>query len=149
LPISSIRGIAIQPTKAKTATLDSWGTGNSQVNNTWYTIVNVTSGTGLLSRVMASIFNGTTYVSNVNTQIKITVDGVSETLSNGFNALIGANALRGSEHNMGQTTTGYALSWAVFDYQQPVYFYSSLKVEVLATTPTGFYIEAFVDYAIV
>jgi hypothetical protein len=110
LPISSIRGIAIQPTKAKTATLDSWGTGNSQVNNTWYTIVNVTSGTGLLSRVMASIFNGTTYVSNVNTQIKITVDGVSETLSNGFNALIGANALRGSEHNMGQTTTGYALS---------------------------------------
>jgi hypothetical protein len=98
---------------------------------------------------MASIFNGTAYVSNVNTQIKITVDGVSETLSNGFNALIGANALRGSEHNMGQTTTGYALSWAVFDYQQPVYFYSSLKVEVLATTPTGFYIEAFVDYAIV
>lgn len=147
--ITSSKGGAIQPTRAKTATYDAYGSGNSQVNNTWYTVVNVSSGTGILSRVMAAIFNGTAYVSNVNTQIKITVDGVSDTVTNGFNTSIGANALRGSEHNMGQTTTGYPLSWAVFDYQQPIYFYSSLKVEVLATTPTGFYLEAFCDYAIV
>lgn len=137
MAITSLTGNQpIQPTKAYSAYL-------AGVNATSYTtILNVTSGKGMVSKIIVSSATSGTYASNTVNTIRITVDGGSAlTLANGGNSY-----LRGYEHNAGNATTTVPQSLYTFEYAQPFYFTKSVLIEVVSTATTTY---AVVDYALV
>jgi hypothetical protein len=107
------------------------------------TVLNITAGKGMVSKIVFAAATSGTFQPNSNYTIRITVDGGSAlTLSSASYA-----ALRGYEHNSGNTTTTVPQSQYTFEYLQPIYFSKSILVEVQSSANgTGY---GYVDYALV
>ena len=147
MAITSLSGKAIQPTQAKTAIYDGRGTSTTATQNTWYTILNVSSGKGTFNRVSAVVDTGSV-ATNRYTEIRITIDGVSNILTNSFStANVYYNGLRGFDHT--STATVVMTPTGVFEYSAQLFFFQSLLVEVRQTQTGTPYIQAIIDYALV
>ncbi|MTV47773.1 hypothetical protein GJ688_02090 [Heliobacillus mobilis] len=117
----------IQPNVPMTARVQQ----TTAIQNTYYTILDVQNGKGMLNRVSVYLSSS---IAGRYAQLKITVDGkaplyISTPTGNG--------------------SITYSDSQTRMEYIGPIYFKSSLKVEVTCTstgTPT---IEATADYALV
>lgn len=96
--------------------------------NTWYTVLNIASGSGVLNRV-AGIHSAQT---SDKFDFRITVDGVASTV----------------DHNIADIITGFSDNSRRMDIVPRVKFNSSLKVEIRATIEGSFSLDAFADYAL-
>lgn len=133
----------IQPTKNYIANL----TQNSASNGTYYTVLNVTTGKGIVSRLLMAAYqiSPASWDGNGNYSFRVTVDGGSAlTLSLGNTSSI----LRGYPVTL--TSTTQQSSSSIFLYQTPIYFNKSILIEAMnnnASFVTNVY--ATVDYALV
>jgi hypothetical protein len=147
MAITSLSGKAIQPTQAKTAILDQFNTSTVATQNTWYTVLNVSSAKGTFNRVSAAIYASGSFNWNRYTEVRITIDGVANSITNTFatgNNYF--NGLRGFDHTSGTPAANAGL---VFEYNSTLYFNQSLVVEVRQTLLTSCNIQALVDYALI
>lgn len=118
MPITQIPSKQVFPTQPKVANL-------SQVASatTYYTVLNLTSGRGILSRVVLTTASGIS--GNSNLQVRVTIDGVANTLSTSFN-----NYAFGLNHS---NTAGSAEAEKSIDLFLNTNFYNSLQVEIYTT----------------
>lgn len=116
----------IQPTKPKAV---DFGT-TSAAASTWYTVINVTSGKGILSRLSYKTI--TIPIDKVT--LRLTIDGTVQTIT-----LLG-NAARG----FGEESSGTS-----FDYVFHTFFTASMKIEVMHTDTAAGSMWAVVDYNLV
>lgn len=146
MAITSLTGVGIFPTKPKTATYY----GTSIASGTYVTLLSVTSGKGLVSRIIggSAVGGATSWDGNYLFTIRITVDGTQYTVSSTTLLNDNANNIRGSEHSAGATGATVPKSSNVFDYQQPFYFTQSLTVELMQNAGTR-NVYGFIDYATV
>ena len=114
----------IQPTKPYTAQLSQ----SAAVVGTYYTVMDITSGMGILNRL--SMFAGGGVANNAH-YFRVTVDGTAYVLNNS------------------QTTQARAFINETMrsDIVLPIYFKSSLKVETMLSTSQLMVVVA--DYALV
>jgi hypothetical protein len=91
--------------------------------NTWYIVVNIT-GKGVLYRIKGSTGQGSKYL-----QIRVTLDGVSYTLSSGYTGRLIGDGLG-------------------FEVMMHIKFASSLKVEVQHTYSSSTALNGVVDYGL-
>lgn len=127
----------IFPKSPKTASY--YASGRTQ--NTWYTLLSVTAGTGILKRVV--FMND--IATNNQMEIKITVDGVANTLASP-SSLIYSRAL---VHNNTAGSPGSYNSPFGYMYDSPVYFYTSLTVEIRHTNVSSCTFDAICDYSLI
>lgn len=124
-------GGLIQPTKAQIADLIQ----SNGVSGTYYTLLNVISGKGILSR-LSMFANG---VTNNYLYFKITVDGGTSIVINPPNSSMRALA---------QKSSGI-LGNLLLDFVSNIYFNSSIKIEVMQNTGSNQTIEASADYSLI
>lgn len=116
--------------------------------NTYYTLLNITSGLGKINRILAHNYRDNTYQDASNITIQVTVDGTAYTLNrSGYNtSLIGGVNLAGGA-NANSNARG------VFYYLGEINFFNSLKIEIKdtsnATLGSNANISAVVDYKLV
>lgn len=127
----------IYPTKPKTASY----TASARSQNTWYTLLSVTSGTGILNRIVFT----NDIATNNNLEIKITVDGVSNTLSSPA-SLIYSRAL--VHVNTAGSPGSYNSPFGYY-FDSPTYFYTSLTVEIRHTSASSCTFDAVCDYSMI
>lgn len=130
----------IYPTKPKTANYYS----NTATQNTWFTVLDVTSGTGILSRI--AVTSGISGIYNSNIEIRITIDGIENNLTNSSGQNLN---VRGMTHRIHSVTDYSYNGLCAFYYDTQTYFYKSLKVEIRNTNATTNIMEAITDYSIV
>lgn len=119
----------IQPTKPKAVDFDII----SATASTWYTIIDVTSGKGILSRLSYLAVSNDIPIDNV--RLRLTIDGTVQTIT------LTRNAARGF---------GYSSSSAICcDYVFHTFFTSSMKIEVMHTHTAAGSLRAVVDYNLV
>lgn len=134
--ISSSQSL-IMPTKPKTANYY----GSTQTQNTWYTVLNVTNSTGIFNRI-AFVTNGQ---SNIYLEIKITIDGLANTLTS-------TTSLQYSRAFVHDNTSGSPGSYNSpfgYYYDAQSYFTNSLLVEIRHTGTSSWIFDAICDYSIV
>lgn len=128
----------IYPTKPKTANYRQATASSS----TWYTILDVTAGTGILNRIVMT--TGTTNVYNYDFEIKITIDGIENTLTAAGYQMFA----RGLTHRIyGVSDYTYNGDHA-FYYETSTYFYKSLKIEIRSVAAVTAILESVADYCI-
>jgi len=112
--------VIVQPTKPKVANLNQ----GTAIQDTWYTVVDVT-GVGILSKVVL-----TATENNYRYSIKITIDGVANTITDATGAL-GLESL-GLDHRSDTASNSYNPEHSI-DYVCQTYFKTSLKIEIANT----------------
>lgn len=121
----------IQPTKPKTADFAN----NSAAPSTWYTVVDVTSGKGILSRFSSA----TTSILMDKVTLRLTIDGTVQTITLSYN----------KAREFGDTIT----NTYDYDFVFHTFFTSSMKIEVMhtdtSTSASAGYLYAAVDYNLV
>ena len=126
----------VVPKQSKTANYS-----NAAISaSTFYTVLSATSGRGILSRV-ALVGYGTAFT-NSNLQIRITIDGVANTITGGSGLYA-----RGLVHNAAYTDNS-GIAGNCFDYFCNTTFTTSLQVEVMYNTTPVVALYAVVDYQI-
>lgn len=125
----------ITPKNPKTANYYA----SARTQNTWYTLLSVTSGTGILNRIVFT----NDIAANNQLEIRITVDGVANTLASPAN-LIYSRAL---VHNNTAGSPGSNNSPFGYFYDAPIYFYTSLTVEIRHTNVSSCTFDACCDYS--
>lgn len=137
MAILNFPSLQIYPRSPKTANYYA----SSRTQNTWYTLLNVTSGTGILKRVV--FLND--IASNNQLEIRITVDGVVNTLAAAGSLIYS----RSFVHNNATGSPGSYNSPFGYYYDSPVYFYSSLTVEIRHTSASSCTFDAVCDYSLI
>lgn len=138
----------IQPTKPKIAYIDQAAASVIGSANTWYTVVDITSGTGCISRIISTVYNSQ-YYANTNLEIRVTADTIQNTLTTGVSTLLNGNYMRGNDFNSGVSGNAVPNAPYNFEYLQPIYFKQSAKVEFRFTSPANGYLTGYVDYVLV
>jgi hypothetical protein len=144
MAITSLGGSFIAPTKPRTANFYQ----ASSVQNTWYTVLASTAGTGNLSRVLFGVepASGNTSQMNRYFEIRVTIDGVQNTIT----GLASSNLVNRGSNQMLAYNNGAGLPIDSFIYKSNIYFKNSLQVEVRQTSSfAGINISAIVDYSLV
>lgn len=120
--------------KPRTANLNQVTT----AQNTWYTLLNVTSGAGRLSEVVLTAIDGTVQASSL--QIEITVDGQLSTIT-------GISIYTVSDY--GVSTTGGTDNKAFLLYRGDIEFTTSLLIRVRHTAVYTNPLYSTVHYALI
>jgi len=121
----------IKPKKPKADAIDISATPDS-----WYTLTNVVSGSGILSKIVVASRDSNEYI-----EIRVTIDGVASTLS-----VSSENNARGLMHSV----TSVVAADFCFDYNTQTFFESSLLIEVrILTGIASTALEAISDYSLV
>ena len=118
----------IQPTKPKTVDL----TNSSAAASTWYTVINVTSGKGILSRLSCSTTTMGIPIDKVT--LRLTIDGTVQTIT------LSNNSARG----FGEESSSFN-----YDCVFHTFFTASMKIEVMHTHTAAGFLYAVVDYNLV
>ena len=126
------KAVSIITKQMKTA--NYLNSGNS-VSGTWYTVLDVSSAKGVLSRAIAYLDS----YNSGNLFLRITLDGVATVVS----GLAGSFLVRGA---IPIDTTTQTRSIEVIT---PVYFNNSLKVEIMQNTGATITLQGAVDYSLV
>ena len=128
----------IQPTKPYNAGLYQ----TNAVLSTYYTVLNVTAGKGIVQRVAVESFQSSSGFANVAyLKIRFTVDGGTAIVIDGS---VGDSYLRGN------LLTSARFSYDNLIFQSPVYFTKSILIEVIQTyNAPATYLSASVDYSLV
>ena len=113
----------------------------SRTQNTWYTLLSVTSGTGILNRVAFT----NDIASNNQMEIRITVDSVVNTLASTSNLQYS----RAFVFNNAAGSPGSYNSPFAYYYDSPTYFYTSLTVEIRHTNASSCTFDAVCDYSLI
>jgi hypothetical protein len=108
-------------------------------SGTWYTILSVTSKSGILQRV---IFGNDIDLNN-NLEIRITVDGVANTLTTSSTSKVRSIVFDNTAGSPGSYNSPYS----VF-YESPIYFFTSLTIEVRANGGNNRAFQAICDYSL-
>lgn len=121
MPITSIPSKQVFPTQPKVANLNQTATGG-----VYYTVVDVTNSRGILSRAVVTTASAGMF--NSNYQIRVTIDGITNTLSTSFN-----NYAIGLNHT---NSVGSADAEKSLDLFFNTNFLNSLKVEIYIASGT-------------
>ena len=127
----------IVPKTPKTAMYYS----GTNTQNTWYTLLSVTAGTGVLNRIVLT----SDLATNNYMEIRITVDGVASTLSSTSTLMYSrAFVFNNSAGSPGSYNSPYA-----YYYNSPIYFFTSLTVEIRHTYSFTSIFDAVCDYSLI
>lgn len=142
MPIVQFPSAQIFPTIPRTA---NFAVGAS-VQNTWYTVLATTAGQGKLTRILFG-YNpavGGTWGTNRFLELRLTIDGVQNTINTTFDSVI-----RGSHQQFVYNNNG-GMAIDTFLYVPEVYFRSSLQIEIRQTSAiAGYNLAAAADYSLV
>lgn len=146
MPISSLSSVSpIQPTKPRNAYLAQ----ATPVANTYYTLLTIASGKGILSKVILGHYGTSTWYDNSQVTIRITVDGGTAQTFTGSSS--NGGYLRGFPQGNYSASGANVYPVALYNlgFQSPTYFYQSLLVEIMTTTTSSGTLYGTCDYSLV
>lgn len=143
MAITSLGGTGIFPTKPRTVNFYQ----GSSVQNTWYTVLASTAGSGVLTRVLFGYeaASGNTSAINRYLELRLTVDGVQHTVL----PLTTQNLVTRGSNQMLAYTNGAGLPVDNFLYTANCYFRNSVQIEIRQTSAfAAIHLSAVADYSL-